>query len=97
MIDEQTRMTADSIDEEGYFHHKGERWSLLGSTLPVPAGASLSGQLEEEEVLAVVNIVMKCHNCNTPECETTVIMTENYRMVPSRCCNKIIWYMEGTK
>lgn len=98
MVEEGTRMTAESIDDEGYFHHEGKRWSLLGSALPVPADASVSGELEHEEVLAVVNIeISKCVVCGTTDFEapTTVVMTEHYRLVPSRCCNKIIWYYEG--
>jgi len=95
---EERRMTAESIDDDGNFNYDGKRWSLLGSSLPIPADASLSGQLEHEEVLAVMNTeIPKCPVCGTEDCATAVIMTERYRMVPTRCCKKIVWYTEGAE
>jgi hypothetical protein len=95
---EERRMTAESIDDDGNFNHEGKRWSLLGSDLPIPSDASVSGKLEHEEVLAVVNTqIPECPVCKEKDRTTTVIMTERYRMVPTRCCKKIIWYMEGTQ
>lgn len=88
-------MTAESIDDDGNFNYGGKRWSLLGSALPIPPDASLSGELEHEEVIAVMNVeIRECPVCEDTDSGTTVIMTEHYRMVPSRCCKKIIWYTE---
>ena len=97
MADER-RMTAESIDEDGNFNHGGKRWSLLGSSRPIPGDAAAAGELEHEEVLAVFNTqIPECPVCGEKDRTTTVIMTERYRMVPTRCCKKIVWYMEGTQ
>ena len=90
-------MKAEEIDDEGCWSNRGKRWILLGSSLPIPPLASLSGKLEHEEVLAIWNMKMgRCPVCSAPPGSIvgTVLMTEHYRLVPSRCCKKMIWYAE---
>ena len=93
------RMKADEIDDDGCWNNDGTRWQLLGSLLPIPPDASVSGTMEHEEVLAVVQNVEKiCPVCPADELHRwTVLVTQHYRMVPSRCCSKIIWFFESSE
>lgn len=91
-------MKAEEIDDEGCWNSEGKRWELLGSSLPIPPAASVSGKLEHEEVLAVLNSDLgECPVCSAHRNGVlgTVLMTENYRLIPSRCCLKMIWYYES--
>ena len=93
-------MKADEIDDDGCWNNDGTRWRLLGSLLPIPPDASASGTLEHEEVLAVVrNVEKACPVCpdGEPIQHWTVLVTERYRMVPSRCCSKILWFFESSE
>lgn len=89
-------MQAQDIDDEGNYHYNGKVVSLLGHSLPIPNDVTKSGEWEEEEVLAVWNVPKStCSACNAPLTkDITILMTLHYRLVPSRCCNKMIWYME---
>ena len=90
-------MKAEEIDDEGCWNSGGKRWVLLGSSLPIPPAASVSGKLEHEEVLAVLNSDLgACPVCSAHCTDVlgTVLMTEHYRLIPSRCCLKMIWYYE---
>ena len=91
-------MKAEEIDDDGCWNNDGKRWELLGSSLPIPPTASASGELEHEMVLAVLNTDLgKCPVClsNADGVLGTVLLTEHYRLIPSRCCFKMIWYYES--
>ena len=96
-----TLMTPDNIDAWGYLHWgpgDKEKVLLLGETLPIPPHLSLSKGFEEEEVLALSDAqecLDKCPSCNGEiPFGTLVLITENFRLIPTNCCSKMIWLKE---
>ena len=94
-------MTPDNIDAWGYLHWgpgDKEKVLLLGETLPIPPHLSLSKGFEEEEVLALSDAQQCLDEC--PSCNgeipfgTLVLITENFRLIPTNCCSKMIWLKE---
>jgi len=92
-----SEMSSKQIDDDGNFVVDGKRYSLLGTHLPIPADVSFTGKTEKEEVLLVANLDLKvCPACreSTNGTLSCVLVTENYRLHPSRCCCQMIWLTE---
>ena len=96
-----TLMTPDNIDAWGYLHWgpgDKDKVLLLGETLPIPPHLSLSKGFEEEEVLALSDAQEcfdECPNCSGEiPFGTLVLITENFRLIPTNCCSKMIWLKE---
>jgi len=90
-------MSSKQIDDDGNFVVGGKKYSLLGTHLPIPADVSFTGKTETEEVLLVANLDLKvCPACreSTNGTLSCVLVTENYRLHPSRCCCQMIWLTE---
>lgn len=90
-------MSAKQIDDSGNFVVDGKKYSLLGKGLPIPADVSVTGEAVTEEVLLVANLDLRaCPACreSTVGKLSVVLVTENYRLHPSRCCCQIIWLTE---
>lgn len=92
-----SEMSAKQIDDDGNFVVGGKKYSLLGTHLPVPADVSMTGKAITEEVLLVANLDLRaCPACreSTEGKLSVVLVTENYRLHPSRCCCQMIWLTE---
>ena len=90
-------MSSKQIDDDGNFTVGGKRYSLLGVDLPIPADVSMTGEAITEEVLLVANLDLQaCPACSesTEGKLSVVLVTENYRLHPSRCCCQMIWLTE---
>jgi hypothetical protein len=90
-------MSSKQIDDDGNFTVGGKKYSLLGTNLPVPADVSMTGTAITEEVLLVANLDLRaCPACreSTEGKLSVVLVTENYRLHPSRCCCQMIWLTE---
>ena len=93
-----TVMIPDNIDTFGYLHWgegDDEKIQLLGEKLPIPQHLTASKCFEEEEVLAICDAQDNLDSC--PDCYqeipfgTIILMTENFRLIPTQCCNKMVW------
>jgi hypothetical protein len=92
-----SEMSSKQIDDDGNFTVGGKKYSLLGTNLPVPADVSMTGTAITEEVLLVANLDLRaCPACreSTEGKLSVVLVTENYRLHPSRCCCQMIWLTE---
>jgi|TARA_B110000881_G_scaffold176675_1_gene161617 hypothetical protein len=94
-------MTPDNIDAWGYLHWgsgEKEKVLLLGEKLPIPPHLASTKGFEEEEVLALSDAQECLDEC--PSCKgeipfgTLVLITENFRLIPTNCCGKMIWLKE---
>ena len=97
-----TLMTPDNIDAWGYLHWgpgQDEKFQLLGEKIPIPRHLTVSKGFEEEEVIAISDAQTCLKDC--PNCKedipfgTILIITENFRLLPALCCNKMIWSKES--
>jgi hypothetical protein len=94
-------MTPDNIDAWGYLHWgsgEKEKVLLLGEKLPIPPHLASTKGFEEEEVLALSDAqecLDECPSCNGEiPFGTLVLITENFRLIPTNCCGKMIWLKE---
>ncbi|MBT4066966.1 MAG: hypothetical protein HOE76_07105 [Euryarchaeota archaeon] len=94
-------MTPDNIDAWGYLHwgpEETDKVLLLGEKLPIPPHLALNKGFEEEEVIALCDAQECLDEC--PSCKgeipfgTLVLVTENFRLIPTNCCSKMIWLKE---
>ncbi len=93
------KMKAENFDSFGFYHYgegDSEKYHLLGRNLSIPSHVTGSKSPENEEVIAICDAeeaFTKCPSCNqTIPFGTLVLLTENYRLLPSSCCNKMYWY-----
>jgi hypothetical protein len=95
-------MTPDNIDAWGYLHWgtgDNEKIQLLGESLPIPRHLTASKSYEEEEVIAISDAQTCLEKC--PDCKedipfgTILLVTENFRLLPTQCCGKMIWSREN--
>ena len=89
-------MNSSDIDDDGNWLVDGVRLTLLGTMLPIPADITESGEREEEEVLFIMNMdIETCPACKEESnFQSVVIGTINYRLMPTRCCNRMAWLTE---
>ena len=94
-------MIPDNIDAWGYLHWgpgDKEKVLLLGEKLPIPPHLASTKGFEEEEVIALCDAqecLEKCPSCSGEiPFGTIVLMTENFRLIPTNCCGKMIWLKE---
>jgi len=94
-----SNMKAENFDSLGFYHYgegDSEKYHLLGRNLTIPSHVTGSKSSENEEVIAICDAEeasTECPNCNqTVPFGTLVLLTENYRLLPSSCCNKMYWH-----
>jgi hypothetical protein len=97
-----TLMTPENIDAWGFLHWgsgQDEKFQLLGQNIPIPEHMTASKGSEQEEVIAISDAqtcIDKCPNCNEElPFGTLLIITENFRLLPTQCCSKMIWTKEN--
>ena len=92
-------MKAENFDSFGFYHYgegDSEKYHLLGRNLTIPTIITGSKSSEEEEVIALCDgedFQIQCPNCDDDVPFGTIIfVTENYRLLPTACCNQMNWY-----
>jgi len=97
-----TLMSPENIDSWGYLHWgqgDDEKLHLLGESLPIPQHLSKSKGFEEEVIIALSDAQECLKNC--PQCGsqipfgTIILLTENFRLIPANCCDKMVWLRES--
>ena len=95
---DKIEMVPSNFDSWGYYHYgegDDEKFYLLGKDISIPKEVSSTRTDEEEEVLAIFDAQDYFYSC--PECKsdipfgTIIVVTENYRLVPTSCCDKMFW------
>jgi len=92
-------MIAENFDSFGYYHFgegDSEKFPLLGRDITVPSTITGTKGNEKEEVIAICDaedLLDRCPNCKGDvPFGTIMVVTENYRLLPTNCCNKMHWY-----
>ena len=92
-------MIAENFDSFGYYHYgegDSEKFPLLGRNITVPSTITGTKGNEKEEVIAICDaedLLDCCPNCKGDvPFGTIMVVTENYRLLPTNCCNKMHWY-----
>ena len=73
-----------------------EKFALLGRNISVPSNITGTKEYEKEEVIAICDAEEMLDCC--PKCQgdvpfgTIMIVTENYRLLPVNCCNRMHWF-----
>jgi len=87
-------LTAMDIDDNGDWHRSFDKVSMLDVNLSPPR--NITGHNDEIKVIMISKasgFLASCPYCNCaiPE-DNVLLITERLKLLPTRCCNKLIWY-----
>ena len=92
-------MMAKDIDSNGVWHVNNTQVDLLRAMIPVPQPVRTAN--EQEACLFLVQANEYIKQC--PECESRinddiiVLVLETVRLLPAKCCDKMMWFVEHPK
>ena len=89
-------MEAKDIDSNGFWNSEKGKVNLLESMIPVPESIRVAGEIEYCLFLSQANHhIRRCPDCRLGfDDDTILLVLENVRLLPAKCCNMMFWYVE---
>jgi len=90
-------MRARDIDSNGIWHVNGMEINLMEERLPIPEAVRTVN--DKEDCLMIIKANEFLHG-GCPDCgnyfgdDIVVLVLETVRLLPAKCCNLMMWYVE---